>query len=831
MSDRSLPPVGDGHGPPPAPPPEGRDGRPPLETRAWPADRLYAPEEEIGLDEIWAVLRRRWASVAAVLLLALAAAAAWTWWQTPEWEASAVVRVEEPDPGLVSDERTLLLGRGGSQIETEMRVLETRPIREEVAAALDLAFRVEEPAGASRDLLFDHVAAGRSVPEVAYRLDRRGEDRWRLAALPPDDGADPAATASVRARTFAAGDTVRIPEASFVLASDATMRAAGVEPPAALEVRTVPFRDAVADLGEAMTVTRPDPDARLIRVRYRGTDRHQVRGVPDALADAFLQRRRQVQSTEARSTASFLDEQTARIRTQLEASEEELQAFREEQQVVAPQAQAEEQVQRMAAMRARLSGLESERDALSRLLRSLEGQGRPAVRKLATFPTFLRNEAVQSLFESLVQARSERAAMRERRTDSFPEVVALGRQIDELETQLADMGRNYLSSLDDQVASLQAELARFGGRVEEVPAREVQFARLERRTEVLTELHTMLQRRLKEAEIREAVEDPSVRVVETAILPEEPVSPRPLRNLLLAGFLGLMAGVGLAFVREYTDRRIHDEEDVDRALGLPVLGRVPRLRGVDGDGGGRETLVATGDARSLPAESYRSLRTNVRYTRGGRGSRELAVTSPGARDGKSMTASNLAVAFAQQGQAALLIDADMRQSSQHDTFEVERSPGLSDLLVEGDPAERLEQVVRATHVEGLDLLPAGFAPPNPAELLDSQAMERVLARARESYEAVVVDTPPALAVTDAAVVGVRLEGVLLVVRADWSERDAAAAALEQLRRVGCEVLGVVFNESDRGDRRYSRGHYDEYFDDGDGGGTAEGRLRKLLPFG
>jgi tyrosine-protein kinase Etk/Wzc len=808
----------------------GGDGRPPLETRAWPADRPPGPEEEIGLDEIWAVLRRRWTWIAGALLMTLAAAAAWTWWQTPEWEASATVRVEEPEQGLGSDERTLLLGGGGNQIETEMRVLATRPIREEVAEGLDLPFRVVRPAGASRDLLFDHVEAARSVPRVAYRLTRRGEDRWRLEALPPEENDDSAAAASVEARAVAAGDTVRVADAAFVLAADSALRAIGFEPPEAIEVRTVPFRDAVAALGEAMTVTRPDPDARLIRVRYRATDRHLVRRVPDALTDAFLQRRRQVQSTEARSTASFLEEQTARIESQLEAAEEALQAFREEEQVVAPEAQAEQQVRRMAEMRARLSELESERDALSRLLRSLEGEERAAVRRLATFPTFLRNEAVQSLFESLVQARSERASMLERRTESFPEVVALGRKIDELETQLADMGSNYLSSLNGQIASLQAELARFGGEVEEVPAREVQFARLQRRTEVLTELHTMLQRRLKEAEIREAVEDPSVRVVETALLPEQPVSPRPVRNVALAGFLGLMLGVGLAFVREYTDRRIHDEEDVDRALGLPVLGRVPRLRGVNGRRPRSEGLVATGDARSLPAEAYRTLRTNVRYTRGGKGSRELVVTSPGSREGKSMTASNLAASFARQGHRTLLVDADLRQSVQHETFEVEESPGLSDLLVDGYPAERLEQVVRATRVEGLDLLPAGFAPPNPAELLDSEAMDRILEQARERYEAMVLDTPPALVVTDASVLGVRVEGVLLVVRADRTDRDAASDTLVQLRRVGCQVVGVVFNDAGDGSRhRYY--DYEGYFDDGDTSRTTGGRLRRLLPFG
>lgn len=805
--------------------------RPPVEAWAWTADPYGRPEDEVGLDEVWAVLRRRWAWIAGAVLLALGAAAWWTWQQVPEWQASATLRVERQDRALgASSEQRLLLGRGASELETEMRVLETRPIREQVVARLGLPFRVVEPPGAARALLFENVATERSVPRARYRIERRGEDSWRLLPLPEEGGSETAGAPKTDPRDVAAGDTVRLAGAAFVLATDSALTAMGVEPPAVLVVETVPVQVAVAALGRGMTVTRPDPDASLLEVRYRGTDRYLVRGVTNALTDAFLERRREVGSTEARSTARFLEEQTARIRTQLEAAEEELQAFREREQVVAPEAQAEEQVGRLADMRARLQELESERDALDRLTASLEGEAPASVRRLATFPTFLRNQTAQTLFQSLTQARAERAAMLESRTESHPEVMALDRKIAELEEQLGDMGDNYLASLNDQIASLEARLARFGSEVEEIPAREVQFARLERRTEMLTELHTMLQQRLKEAEIREAVEDPSVRVVESAILPEEPVSPRPARNLMFAGFLGLVLGVGLALVREYTDRRIHDEEDVDRALGLPVLTRVPPVPRARDKYPRRDGLVAAGDGRSLPAESYRTLRTNVRYTRGGKGTRELVVTSPGARDGKSMTASNLAVAFAQQGRKTLLVDADMRRSVQHEAFEVERSPGLSDVLVEGDSAGALGRAVRATATEGLDLLPAGDPPPNPAELLDSEAMERLLERARERYDVVVIDTPPALAVTDASVLGTRVEGVLLVVRADQTDRQAAADAREQLERVGCDVLGVVFNEADGGAGGYRYDYYYRYYGDEADGRGAAGRLRKLLPF-
>lgn len=806
---------------------DGRGGEPPfargrrdggaLEARAWPAASGDRPRDEVGLEEVGTVLRRRWGWVAAVLLLAVGAAAWWTWWQTPVWEASSTLRVEERGGTLPSSEEALLLGRPAGALETEMRVLEARPVREDVVRRLELALRVREPAGAPRDVLLSHVATRPPGLRARYRLRREGPVRWRLEVLPEEGRRE--------TRALAAGDTVAVDGASFALASDSAVRAAGVDPPARIVLQSVPFPDAVAELEGDLTVRRPDPEARLVEVRYRGTDRRIVARVPDVVTAAFLERRRRVQSTEARSTVAFLEEQTSRIESQLEVAEEDLQRFREERQVVAPSSQAEAQVRRRAELRARRSELAAERDALSRLVRSLEGPGAPAVDRVATFPTFLDNRGVQSLFESLVQARQERTAMLQRRTEEHPEVEALDRRIEELERQLAEIGRSYLASLNDQIATLEDQLARFGARLEEVPETEVRYARLQRRTEILTELHTMLQKRLKEAEIREAVEDPSVRVVESAVVPERPVSPRPLRNLLFAAVLGLMLGTGAAFLREYTDRRIRSDDEVDRMLGAPLLSRIPRVPGAEDRFPRTDGVIVARDGRSAPAESYRTLRTNVRYSRAGDGVRELAVTSPGARDGKSITAANLAVAFAQQGYRTLLVDADLRKSVQHRAFDVERDPGLADLLV-GEAS--LEEVIRPTGVEGLSLVPAGAPTPNPAELLDSPRTEAFLDAVRDRFEAIVIDTPPALVVTDASVVGPKVEGVLVVVRADQTDRRAAADAMEQLRRVGCEVLGVVMNDaSPEGRYAYGSGYREYYAEEGDG----RDGLRRLLPFG
>ena len=811
-----------------APPSEGNGGgggRPP---RAGGAGEGPPGGEEIRLSDLLAVLRRRKWTVLFTFLMVVGAAAAWTWWQDPVWRTSTLVRVEQSEQGpgaaMGSGEglAALSMFRSGTELETEMRVVQTRPILEEVADELDLNFGLETPAALPRSEAFSHIDFDRSTPGRRYEIERVESGTARLTTLSPD-------TVGLT-RTFAPGDTVAVPGGAFVLRADSVLAGGGLSTgfSGRLVVSTQPFSETVEALGQGLSVTRPDPDARLFQVATEGTDRFLVRSVLNRLTQAYIDRRQSVQNIQARSRVAFLETQNDRVERQLEEAEQALQEFRSEAEVVAPEAEAEIQVNRLADLRARRSELETERTALRNLLNKVESStGEPDYRQLAAFPTFLKNQAIQNVLEQLTAAESKRAALLERRTENHPDVRALTRTIEKLESRLGEIATNYLDSLSDQIASLDATLSQFSEELEQVPSTELRYARLQRRTELLGQLHTQIQKQLQEARIAQNVEDPSVRVVESAVVPTEPVSPRPRLNLALGGVLGLMLGVGMAFVREYRDRSLHDEDDVERATGgLPILGRVPRMP--EAEGGEqlrRDALVAAVDGQSPGSESYRTLRTNVRYSRGGEGARELVITSPGARDGKSTTAGNLAITFAQQGHRTLLVDADLRKAVQHKAFQVDRLPGLSDVMI-GEV--EVSDAVRETDQPNLYLLPAGQSPPNPSELLDSERMDRTLESVRGVFDAVVFDTPPALVVTDASVIGRRVEGVLLVVRADRTDRRGARESVERLEQVGADVLGVVFNDAGGSTYGYYGRYYHDYY--GEEPGEKSG-LKRLLPFG
>jgi capsular exopolysaccharide synthesis family protein len=230
----------------------------------------------------------------------------------------------------------------------------------------------------------------------------------------------------------------------------------------------------------------------------------------------------------------------------------------------------------------------------------------------------------------------------------------------------------------------------------------------------------------------------------------------------------------------------------------------------------RRELVTMADARSLGAESFRTLRTNLLFSSAVQSMREVIVTSSAPSEGKSTTAANLAVAFAQQGQRVLLVDCDLRRPQVHLVFGFPQIPGLTTALMGGaSPAE----LVHGTAVENLAVLTAGPTPPNPAELLGGARMRDLLDRLSESYELIILDTPPVLVASDAAILSRHAGGTLLVVRAGKTQAAALREALQQLAHVGTRVIGTVLNDPDGAVAKFSS-YYGSYFDDYQSGAPA-----------
>ncbi len=308
-----------------------------------------------------------------------------------------------------------------------------------------------------------------------------------------------------------------------------------------------------------------------------------------------------------------------------------------------------------------------------------------------------------------------------------------------------------------------------------------------------------------------------------------PVSPRGLLNLLLGLGLGLIAGVGVAFIRERLDDRVHTGEDLRIASGgVAVMSVVPRIRferGHKRSHSGRSAsrrrrtqrigdhLVAGLDPGSWASEAYRGLRTNIMFANPDRPPTTLVFTSALPRDGKSTSATNLAITLTQLGRRALLVDADMRHGCLHDVFDVPRDPGLSEILAGENYSNEAIRTIDLEESGTLFFMPTGTLPPNPTELLGSARMKGLLKSLKAQFDAVILDCPALMEVTDAAILGTYADGTLLVARANVTEKGAITHCMEQLRQVRAPVLGVILNDVDpKRDSRYGEpyGLYEAY---------------------
>ncbi len=293
----------------------------------------------------------------------------------------------------------------------------------------------------------------------------------------------------------------------------------------------------------------------------------------------------------------------------------------------------------------------------------------------------------------------------------------------------------------------------------------------------------------------------NVKIIDLAPVPQKPVRPRKMLNLALAVILGLFGGGIMVVILESLDQTIKTAPDLEKTINMSSIVAIPQFKNKKVSAGLIPELASDKSPQSLVTESFRHLRTGIMYSNPDFPKRTIMVTSSSALEGKTTTAVNLATVFAQSGERTLLVDTDMRSPRLHTIFNIERTNGLTDILVQGQ--EDIHSFIHKTDIPNLDVLACGEMPPNPAELLDSQRMRDFIIRACGDYQRVVFDSPPLLAATDAAILSAKADATVLVVRSAFAHRQAVLSSIKALKTVNARVLAVVLNRVNF----YGNGHH------------------------
>jgi len=571
---------------------------------------------------------------------------------------------------------------------------------------------------------------------------------------------------------------------------------------------------------EAAGAPRVDPELLDRYMKYlavsevRGTDLIEVQfTTPSPDLSAFLARAHTQAYMDANDEArratdavaeAFLDRQLADAREQVERADQALAAFAAENPKVAINQEQKVVGARITELSSLLTQAEADRTTLESRTEFLTD---PSNDRLAYF---LQHPGVEKLRLALLDVRAQQAALKPRLGPNHPQMLELA----ELEHALAQQLRSELNQDVESVRSqydasrlreerLRAKLTRQEETSIELGTLGARYDMLKNDVVGARELHASLLKQRLETRVNAALVPPNVRVIERAEVPHRPSRPKIPLNAALGVFSGLVIAIGAAFAREYLDRSLKSSDDVQSLLQLPTLAAIPNFAlareavgASNGDAAspvppGADELLVVHDPWSRVAEAFRSMRTVLFANPAAPPPKVILVTSARPGEGKTVASLNLASALAELGARTLLIDADLRHPRCHKALGVADDEGLSSWL--GGQIE-LDALVRTLDVPGLFFLPAGPAPRSPAELVASPRMQWALTLLRERFDFIVLDTPPVLAVTDAAVLARESDGVILVVKGRDTEAEAVRRARDALVLAGASILGVLMND-------------------------------------
>ena len=579
----------------------------------------------------------------------------------------------------------------------------------------------------------------------------------------------------------------------------------------------------------------PVADSHVVLIRVRDRDPERAARLADAVAEAYSEQNVGRKVSAAGEAVTWLRGQNDQVKQGVKKAEDALLEFKRDQDILSASLGDKQNLMGLDLQDAARQ-LREARQATSLLRAELDQVKQLSASEAQTsVQAVLENGLIQRLKEQLVDHQNERSELLKKYLDKHPDVRTADDKIRRVKRRLElevagirqSLARKYEAALKVE-RGLAGDVERIKREARGVRAHELTYKRLADDVESKKQLSVGLALRLKEAELQAESRANNVRVLDGALVPGVPVAPRLMLNLAVALVLSLVGGIGLAFLVDQLDSTVKNQEQLEREFGLTFLGIIPSIRSARSRGGRNEGPIENTDRyvldnpNSTVAECVRTIRTNLLFMAPEREMRSIVVTSAGPREGKTCTCVNIGATMAMAGSRILLIDSDLRRPRLHKIFGMTNDRGLTNMVMDADT--QIEDMVCESGVDGMDVMCSGPLPPNPAELLHTKGFRRTLDRLLAAYDRIIFDSPPVVAVTDAQILGMQVDGAVVVVRAGLTTRPLLGKAVRLLSDVNVNILGCLLNNLDvtrRGYGHYYYQYYGRYAQAGQDGETAE----------
>jgi polysaccharide biosynthesis transport protein len=566
------------------------------------------------------------------------------------------------------------------------------------------------------------------------------------------------------------------------------------------------------------------PNSRLMDVSFESTDPQLAARIVNAHIATYIEQNFRSKYEATTQASTWLADQLGELKIRVQRSEDARIAYERQNQIWTLDDKQNITTQRLSDINKQLTDAQSERMKKESLYQFAKAGNLDAV------PEVQSNSALGDLFKKRSETSSQYADALAQYGPNFPKVQRLQAQLKEFDQSIEKEKQKILDVLESDYheaqqreALLTHALDQQKAETNQMAGKLVEYNILKREAEANKTLYEGLMTKLKETAISLGLRSSNIRVVDPAMVPSTPARPAKTRNVALAFLVGLVGGIGLALMREYLDNTVKSPDDVETLSRLPSLAVVPEFAGSNGSGkrhgilqgfssnghDKRIELVAQHLPKSQMSEAFRALRTSILLSQADHPPQVILVTSALPREGKTTAAANLAVTLAQLGDSTVLVDADLRKPGVGRLLNLAsgKYAGLSSYLA-GVSSLDLVSVPHPA-IPNLVAIPTGPLPPNPADLLSSHKLVDAIAELRTKFKFIVIDSPPVMAATDAVILSVQADGVLLVVRSGETPKEAFTRTRDLLNSVKCRILGVVLNAVDASapDYYYSYRYY------------------------
>jgi capsular exopolysaccharide synthesis family protein len=591
---------------------------------------------------------------------------------------------------------------------------------------------------------------------------------------------------------------------------------------------------------------------KILRISFSSPHPDEAALLSNFVAEKYKLLDRQWTMDESINLENFLEEQLILKGAELETAEYILKKYKEEHQVFALDANAESLLELSTTIDSEIKSSTAERNILINRKEFIGNKISKEDKKLASNITNSINSRLFTLRSEINDYESKLIKNISLYGETHDVVKSERRKVEELKnklnqetTKLIDKGVSAIDpikyresqitdliSLDIEINTLEAKinenleiLKNYALNLKDIPEKQLNYARLLREYEVVSDIYKYMRKKFEEAQIASASIAGKVRILDRALPPKFSIKPNTKNNLILGLFLGLALSFLFVLVKEYFDSTIKSIEFIDR-LKIPVLAVIPsigqsykkvrdryklssvKMNKVSVDKLQRR-LITHEDPKSPVSEAYRSLRTSLIYSSNSVKSKTILVSSPGPGEGKTTTIINLAITYANLGKKTILIDGDLRKPVLHKVFDLDNDFGLTHYL--SGLKETADEVIVDSNIKNLDLISSGAIPPNPSELLGSSKFEELIIGLKEKYDVILLDAPPIMAVTDAIVMSKNIDKLILVVRSGKTDKGGLRRTLSILNQVKVLLSGIVVNAMDFSNSYYANNYYYNYY--------------------